>query len=186
MMNYPSNEQLVEMTRHLTQARIENWLGECFGTWPWWFLVALQIIPWLVWFKLVEKRKIVEFSLFGLIIIVVTNTLDELGFVLSLWYYPLKVIPIIPRLTSIDCSILPVAYMLIYQYFSEWKSFFRVMAVASAFFSFIAEPLMTFLGFYQPLTWKHYYSYPIYIVLALACKWLTRIIIDMEDRTKEK
>ncbi|MBU2702681.1 hypothetical protein Ga0466249_003816 [Sporomusaceae bacterium BoRhaA] len=186
MANYPSDEQLAEMVRQLTQARIENWLGECFGTWRWWLLVALLIMPWIAWFKLVEKKKIVELSLYGIIIMVVTITLDEVGFVLSMWHYPLDVFPMLPRLTSIDYALLPVTYMLIYQYFSSWKSFFRVMAIASAFFSFIAEPLMTFLGFYQLLTWKHYYSYPIYIVLALACKWLTRIIIDMEDRTKEK
>lgn len=186
MTIYSPNDHLAEITRQLTQARIENWLGECFGTWHWWFLITLLIIPWIVWFKLVEKKNIVELSLYGIIIIFVTNTLDDLGFELSLWYYPLRIIPILSRFISIDCSLLPVIYMLIYQHFSDWKSFFWAMAIASAFFSFIAEPFMVFLGFYQLLAWKHYYSYPIYIALALACKWFTRIIIDMENKAKEK
>lgn len=186
MENYPSNEQIAEMVKQLTHARIENWLGGCFGTWGWWFLAALLVIPWIAWFKLVEKKKIVELSLFGMIIMAVTITLDELGFELSLWNYPLEVIPMFPRLTSIDYSILPVIYMLLYQYFPSWKSFFWAMAIASVFFSFIAEPLMVFLGLYQLLTWKYYYSYPIYIVLALVCKWLTRTIIDIEAKAKAK
>jgi hypothetical protein len=185
MTIYPSNEQLVEMVRQLTQARIENWLGECVGTWRWWFLVALLVIPWITWFKVVDKKKFIELSLFGLITILVTNILDELGFELSLWNYPLEIIPMFPRLISIDYAILPIIYMLLYQYFPNWKNLFWAMTIASAFFSFIIEPLMVFLGFYQLLTWKHYYSYPIYIVLALVCKWLTRIIIDMENKAKE-
>ncbi|WP_371360979.1 hypothetical protein [Sporomusa malonica] len=41
MANYPSNEQIAEMVKQLTQARIENWLGEVVGHWRWWILVTL-------------------------------------------------------------------------------------------------------------------------------------------------
>jgi len=55
-MNYPSDEQLAEMMRQLTQARIENFLGQHIGTWRWWVLVILLIAPWFIWYKLVDKK----------------------------------------------------------------------------------------------------------------------------------
>ena len=90
MQNYPTCEQIAEMTRLLTQARIENWLGEGVGSWRWWVLVLLMFVPWFIWAKLVDKKRIHELALFGMFIMVDAITLDELGFVLSLWDYPVS------------------------------------------------------------------------------------------------
>ncbi len=124
-MNYPSDEQIVEMTRLLTQARIENFLGQHIGTWKWWVLVILLIAPWFIWYKLVDKKRILEVTLFGVIIMIVTITLDEIGYVLSLWSYPIEVIPILSRLTSIDYTMLPIIFMLGIPVLLNLEAFFR-------------------------------------------------------------
>jgi hypothetical protein len=94
MQNYPPAEQLAEMVRLLTQARIENWLGEGLGSWRWWTLTVLLLCPWFIWAKVVDKRKLLELALFGMFIMVISITLDELGFDLSLWHYPVDVLPV--------------------------------------------------------------------------------------------
>lgn len=101
-MNYPSTPELAEMVRLLSKARMDNWLAEGLGTWRWWVLLIMLIVPWFIWYKYVDKKKLHEIVLFGLLIIIADITLDEIGFELSLWYYPVDVIPLFPRLTSID------------------------------------------------------------------------------------
>lgn len=97
MQNYPSVEQLAEMVRLLSNARIENWLGEGFGSWRWWVLFVLMFAPWFAWVKLVDKKKLLELALFGMFIMVISITLDELGFELSLWHYPVDILPVFPN-----------------------------------------------------------------------------------------
>lgn len=186
MQNYPTDEQLAEMTRLLTQARIENWLEHGFGSWRWWLLLILLIIPWFIWYKIADKKKLAELVMFSLIIMVFTITLDELGFVLSLWYYPIEVIPMFPRLTSIDYTMLPIIFALLYQYFPTWKSFFWALVALSGVFSFIAEPIIIYLGFYVLIKWAHPYSFIGYIIMGLTARLLARNIVDITRKNNAK
>lgn len=186
MANHPSDEQLAEMVRLLTQGRIENWLDHGLGSWRWWVLAVLLVAPWFIWVKLADKKKIHELALFGLIIMVFTITLDELGFVLSLWNYPVEIIPMFPRLTSIDYTVVPIFYTLIYQYFSTWKSFFWALVALAALFSFVAEPIIVKLGFYVLIKWAYWASFLIYIPMGLVSRWITRIFIDVTHKANAK
>jgi len=186
MQNYPSIEQLAEMVRLLTQARIENWLGECVGSWRWWLLLGVSIIPWLFWIKVAARKQIHELMLFGLFMILGSLTLDELGFELSLWSYPFSLIPVFPRLASADYTMLPVVYMLVYQYFPTWKSFFRASVVVAFVFSFIAEPLLVKFGFYVLIKWTYWVSFIVYIPLGLLARWITKLLMDTARKANEK
>ncbi|MBO1511202.1 hypothetical protein [Metabacillus bambusae] len=54
---------------------------------------------------------------------------------------------------------------------------FIKVIVFPVFPSFIAEPFLIWIGLYQPLNWKHIYSFPIYIGIYL----LTNYISKRED-----
>jgi len=152
------------------------------GAWRWWVLVALMFVPWFMWAKLVDKKKLLELSFFGMIIMVTSITLDELGFELSLWNYPVDIFLIFLRLSSVDYTVIPVVFMLIYQYFSNWKSFFWSLVALSLIFSFVAEPIIVKLGFYVLIKWMYHYSFIIYIIMGLLAKWLTRFFVDVMRR----
>lgn len=186
MQNYPNDEQVAEMTRLLTQVRIENWLGHAVGSWHWWVLIGVSIIPWLLWIKVAAKKQIHELMLFGLFMILGSLTLDELGFELSLWSYPFSLIPVFPRLSSADYTMLPVIYMLIYQYFPTWKSFFLASVGVAFVFSFLAEPLLVKLGFYVLIKWTYWASFIIYIPLGLIARWITRFFMDTARQASKK
>ncbi len=179
MENKPSIEQIGEMMKQLTHETIARWLVYGVGTWRWWVLLVLLIVPWFVWYKVVDKKQLDELILFGLVIMVFTITLDELGFVLFLWSYPVDVIPVFPRLTSIDYTVVPIIYMLVYQYFSTWKRFFWALVAVSAVFSFVVEPIIVRLGFYVPIKWSPSYSFIIYIVMGLIVRCMTKSIVDI-------
>lgn len=181
-----SIEQLGEMMKQLTHETIENWLVYGLGTWRWWILLVLLIVPWFGWYKVVDKKRLDELIMFGLVVMVFTITLDELGFVLSLWGYPVDVIPIFPRLTSVDYTVVPIIYMLTYQCFFNWSNFFWALVAVSAVFSFVVEPIIAKLGFYVLIKWTNWASFLIYIPMGLFSRWIARIVIDVQHKANAK
>ncbi|WP_305777687.1 CBO0543 family protein [Priestia flexa] len=102
-----------------------------------WFLV----VPWIIiWSKLVKRDIILEILLFGTIIIITTTLLDVVGLQYRFWDYPIAFLPIIPRAFPFDFSMVPVAYMLLYQYFRTWKFFIIAQITMALTYAFIGEP----------------------------------------------
>ena len=166
----PSDEQLAYTLKQWSYARIDNWLDTDFNTLSWWFEVALAIVCLFVWWKLVDKERLLELSFYGFSIMTVSIWLDQVGYELGVWYYPVDLIPVFPPSTAIDYIMLPVIYALVYQYYSPWKSFLIATFLMSGIFSFILEPLLEKFGFYVPVEWMTYYSFPIYISIGILMK----------------
>ncbi|MEA4926890.1 MAG: CBO0543 family protein [Syntrophomonadaceae bacterium] len=160
----------LELQWYLLSIRYEEWrLNDVFH-FKWWLLLILFIVSAYVWWKLVDKSRLVEIVLFTGLVSIIALVLDELGEELTLWDYSIDLIPLFPPITSIDLASLPVAYSFIYQYFTTWKKFIIATVVMSAVFSFILEPIFVWGGIYQTITWKYYYGFPIYIALAICVK----------------
>lgn len=161
----------------LTQARISDWVNREVFSFQWWLLLAVLIIPWFIWWKYVDKKRLLEISLFGAIISIFAFCLDSTLTELVLWGYQYKIFPVWPILMSVDFSIIPVSFMFVYQYFRETKKFIIAMAVVAAAFAFIAEPLLTWIGIYKIYQWKYIYSFPIYIAMGIFVRWLMQRLI---------
>lgn len=170
----PSDEQIAYTLKHLTYARIDNWIDTDFNTLGWWLQIALLVITLLVWWKLVDKKRLVELTFYGFAIMTVSIWLDEAGYELGLWYYPIDLIPVFPPSTAIDYVMLPAIYALVYQYCSSWRSFIIGTSILAGLFSFILEPLLVKFGFYVPICWNYYYSFPAYIAIGI----LMRITVE--------
>ena len=65
------------------------------------------------------------------------------------------------------------------------KPFLIAMIIASAVFSFMVEPIFEYAGLYTTYTWKYYYSFPIYILMALFSKWLMQVIILKQQEERD-
>jgi len=164
--------KLIQTQRDLSTIRYQHWHEYELYTLNWWLLIFLALLPWIVWWRLVDKRQIKEYLLVGLLTALMSLIMDYIGGEKLFWVYPVTIYPILPRLIEMDIAILPVFYMLIYQYFTKWKSYVVALIVLCSVLSFIAEPLYSLSGGYQPLVWKYYYSLPIYILMGIFIKWL--------------
>ncbi|MDR7865750.1 MAG: CBO0543 family protein [Sporomusaceae bacterium] len=184
MPGAPSDAQIAEMTRQLSQARTENWYATDLYTWQWFFLIALFILPWVAFHCLAHRRKLPRLILFGLILMFVTMGLDLLGYELGRWYYPYKIAPFGPFVAFVDHAPFPVIFMLLYQYLSGWGVFAAGVVVTAAVFAFVFEPALELMGLYMPLEWEFYYSFPVYILLPLFARWLTESIFTAAERDK--
>jgi len=137
----------------------------------WWFLLSVTIGLWIIWAFLVDKQRLKIILLIGLFTSIIALVADELGLSYVLWSYPYYLLPYTSTQYPIDAAVIPVFYMLLYQYFSKWKPYLATLTIITLFSIFLAEPLFIKLGIYIPLNeWKHWYSAPGYMLIGIFAK----------------
>lgn len=171
-MNYNDYliEKIIEYKKNISDASITHWLNQELITWQWWLSAFLYLAPLLIWWKMVNRKRLFEIMLFGLFVNITCSFLDVIGTNFTLWEYPIKILPNVPLFFPIDYVDIPVIYMLIYQHYPKWKHFFIAITITSLIFSFIGEPFLVWAKIYQLIHWKYIYSFPIYILIAIMCK----------------
>jgi hypothetical protein len=107
-----------------------------------------------------------------LFVAIVTKLLDWIGYNLNYWDYPIQIIPLIPEAFVFDLSMIPVAHMLVYQYFKTWKSYCMGLVCMSVLYAFIGEPFCNWMMIVVYLKWKYIYSFVYYIVIGMTVKAL--------------
>ncbi len=176
----------VNIQKLLTAVRVEEWLQEDLFRFKWWFLLGLSSFLIFVWQKLIDKKRLPEIMLYAVLTTILTMGIVEYGEELTLWDYPNDISPIFPVLTAINLSILPMLYSLVYQYFQTWKSFVPAVIIATCLLSFVVEPALSWGKLYQLLKWKYYYSFPIYIAIALIIRWVVIKLFAIASKAKNK
>lgn len=179
-------EFMLEIQKNLKNTSMDYWFDYVFNTWQWWLNIATLIIPLFIWWKLVDKKRLLEIAVYGFFASVFAVFFDVIGETLVFWDYPYLVIPMDYILIDTDYSVLPIAYMLAYQYFSSWKGFIAANTVLSAIFSFLAEPLLVLLGLYELHGWKYIYSFPIYVAIAIVSKGITVFFLKSQAASLNK
>lgn len=183
--DYPAQDQINEILHNLIAARTENWLNHDLFSWQWFLLVFVTIAAWVIFWKLADKRRLDELLLYGMIIMAITINLDEIGTELLLWTYPIKIMPLFPRMIAVDHAAVPVIYTLVYQYFDTWKGFTWAMLGVAASFSFIAEPMLELMDLYAVDNWKHYYGIPIYVLMAVMSRYIVKKVYQIKQKHME-
>lgn len=153
------------------------WLNNLF-TWQWWLALSLIVLPWTFWFLFRKKESTDRLLYAGFFVMVISSSMDMIGIAMSLWSYPINVFPL-PELIPFDISALAVATMLLIQFIPTLNPFIKSI-LFSAFGSFIFLPTISWLGLYNEMGWKNYYSFPILIVIYL----LANLIASKNDFVK--
>jgi hypothetical protein len=168
--DYPSFEELSQVDKKLSEIRAEHWINHDLFSLQWWFLIILLLVTLIAWWKIVDFKKLMEILLYGFLVLTLVHTLDDLGFELQLWSYDYQVFKIVPRLNAVDV-VVTITYMFIYQFFPKWKAFLLAKISMAVVFSFVAEPILSWMGIYKMQNWKYIYSFPIYIIIGVLLKW---------------
>ena len=171
ILNSISLQELLDAEAKYHRVLRIYWHENNFLTYKWWFLVALSIVPAIVWWVQVDKTKLIENTAFGLFYGVTAIFLDSIGSNAMVWTYPVRLTPYLnPQLYPYDVGVVIIPFMMVYQKFSmAFKKFFIATGVLSLFLAFVAEPFMVYMGIYKEITWKHIYSFPIYWLIGLMC-----------------
>lgn len=162
--------ELIDLQVKNNELRKEHYFETVLFSYQWWILVIITVGLWIIWVKLVDKERLHSILLVGLITSVFAIVLDDIGLSLSLWAYPYQIVYFTSRMNPVDITIIPVFYMLLYQYFKTWKSYFIILILMALFAVFIAEPFFGLLNMYTKLNWEYWYSGPIYIIMGVIVK----------------
>lgn len=173
---YPSYGKISNLEDKLAEMKNEYWLHHDLFTFQWWLLLIIFVVPWILWWRYVDKTRLKDIVLFGSLLMLLVGLMDDIGVYAHFWSYPYKLLQVVPRLAAVDNGILIVAHMTVYQFFRKWKSFIIANLVMAAIFTFIFEPLTVWLDIYKLDNWKYIYSFPIYVAKAVFLKWLVRRI----------
>jgi hypothetical protein len=183
-------DKFQEIEKHYGQLRtlwLDYWTQEVVFTYQWWIMIFTLLIPFFLWWKLVDKTRIREISLVGLIISCIAFILDQIGTSLGFWTYPFTLTPLERDLWAVaDFSVMPFFYMMLYQWFPKWKSYLLAIIIFSLFAAFVGEQIFQWLGIYKLLKWKHIYSIPPYILLGIFVKVILQKLKTIETLSKGK
>ncbi|WP_282139796.1 CBO0543 family protein [Cytobacillus oceanisediminis] len=148
---------------------------EFITTWQWWIGLALFIIPWLVWIKYRKKDSTGRLLLAGLLIIILSLTIDLAALSLGLWSYPLIIIPLAPFLfLPYHFSLAPVGIMFALQIKPQMNSLLKGI-LFSATAAFGGMNFFNAIDFYNPKSWSTLYDFVIFLTLYYAGYWITRM-----------
>ena len=175
-------DKVIDEQNRSIQLQIFHWLSYELFTIQFWLLIAMLILPWIIWWKLVDRKRFFEIVIFGLLINILVTTLDEIGCQLNLWEYRYDLEPLFPRLIPMNFSMLPIGYMLVYQYFTKWKTFIIANILLAAIFAFVGEPIFVFVKIYVLFNWRHIFSFPIYILIPVLFKAAMNSLIRIQHR----
>ncbi|MBD0379240.1 CBO0543 family protein [Paenibacillus sedimenti] len=157
------NDQLHEIQQNTAYFELERWLDGGVFTWTWWFMLGMLVIPWCIFIKLVDRKRSHSIWFFGLMVLIISSFTDDLGAEIGIWIYPIKLVPYSLIAFPFDFSVIPVAQMLIFQYFTTWKTFSIALFLQALIFSYIGEPFSVWAGAVSYYGWTYSYSFLFYI-----------------------
>lgn len=184
MKRVPMYEEIYYLQSAADEASREFWFNNVVFSYQWWLLVAVTIIPFIVWWKIVDRRRLFEITTYGLFVALLSGLLDAIGVETDAWDYKYDLIPLLDVFIVYDISVLPISYMVIYQYFPKWRQFIIAHIILAFVFAFVAEPLLIWLDIYQVMNWKHIYSLPGYFFLAIFLRWVMAQLLKKHQSLK--
>ncbi|MGF2616438.1 hypothetical protein FZC84_01460 [Rossellomorea vietnamensis] len=172
-----------EKQKDLTENWIEYWHQySSFDTWQFWLQVILFFAPLIFLYYKIDKSKALQLGFYGFNIHVWLGYIDKFGINNALWQYPYQWMIFLANNVSLDASLIPVIFILMYQWIlNNKKNYYLYMLLLSAGLSFIFKPLLNmhfFLKFYIDI--PYIYLFLGYIVIFTLSKIITDIFVQLQ------
>lgn len=181
---HPLWKEQIKGRMALRDINLKVWLETNLFSPVWWLMLILLIGIWFLWWKLVDKTRLMEIFTYGLMVSVLSIIFDAIASQSVIWGYPNRLIPLSPPLLLEDLCLLPVIFMLIYQYFTRWKSFSIALLITAFLIAFVVEPIAVWLDIFQLNKWEYQYSFLLYISMAAFLKWVMDNIKAKQNNSK--
>ncbi|MCA0174001.1 CBO0543 family protein [Bacillus sp. RAR_GA_16] len=176
-------EHIVSLKKELESTTIEYWRQfSDYSTWQFWVILAMLIIPLIVLFLFIDRKKIFLLGFFGFSVHVLAAYLDALGVRKSWWDYPYIAIPQLPSSVSIDASFIPVYMIFLYQWcLNKEKNYWLYGSLSAIAFTFLFKPLLIGLHLFELYT-NWFVLLAAYLFVIYAAKLLTDLFIKLSER----
>ncbi|TYS18622.1 hypothetical protein FZC78_03605 [Rossellomorea vietnamensis] len=157
-----------------------------FDSWQFWVVLILTVGPLILLIFTVDRSRVFELFFLGysihLLWTYIDVPLERYGYFVHKYFF----VPIYPYSLNMTAAVLPVSFLLLYQYCtSRKKDFFVYSALMSAVFSFVFAPLESVIGLLE-LRKGMNYAYLLLIDLAVVyfCYIFTRVLKGVMERNQ--
>lgn len=179
--------ELNQNQEKVSEGWIDYWFQYSgFETWQFWFNLGMFLIPLIILYFLIDKRKAFHIGFFGFNIHVWFTYFDVFGAKFDMWSYPYQLLPIMTVSFGLDVSFIPVIFMLLYQWtLNERRNFYLYATLLSAILSFFFKPIMVYMNLFDlrdTTTYFHLFSF--YIIIFITSKLITNLFLHFEQREK--
>lgn len=161
--------------------QLTDWNTNLF-TVRWWFVIGSIAIAYVIWWKYVDKRRLTQILLFGSFIAVFRLIMDDAGASAALWVYSVKPLPFGQALFLNDLTIVPLGFMLVYQYCQSWEKFFLWTVIAEISYSFLLLPVLVKFDILRLYNWQYHYTFFIMIVVVTVMRAILLTILKIEQK----
>lgn len=178
-------QQIIEQNQKLNELYTSYWnTYSSFGNWQFWVIVASLILPLILLYFTVDRKRIFELFFFGYTIHMIWAYVDiALGrqTILTHTYF---LLPMLPIATNITASLIPVGFILTYQYaINHKKNFYFLAFLVSILYSVVFAGIERAMGFVR---FENGSMYLILILLDLIIVyfsyWFTRLIVKIKEQ----
>ena len=140
---------------------------------------------YLLCFSLFDKRRLSKLFLFGSLLTVGAAVYETVGVNFVLWFCATPIFPIVPCLFVPYLTILPVYYMLIFQYTNTWRQFSLWNLVAVSVYSLVLLPIFIHFKIVELDNWRAVYHMPMLFGIASLARAVTLLLIGIEQRQEQ-
>lgn len=181
-------EQLIDQASDFANGWSAYWeTYSNMGTWQFWVILAMLIVPIVALVFFMDRKRAFQIGFFGFAIHVIAVYIDLYATSHRMWEYPYKIAPFPPASFNLDASLIPVAYMFVYQFTvtSKWK-YYLYIALTSAAFAFLLKPLFSWAGIFLLVESNYLQLFVLYVVGGLLGKWVADLFGAVQHRSAHK
>lgn len=177
-------DKAVKLREESTKAFIDYWRDHTlYFSLEYWIMVALLVVPLIFLVFKIDKSKMFLIAFYGYSIHMLAAYIDLFAINSGKWNYPFPLLPSLPSF-SIDSSIVPVTFMLVYQWtLNHKKNFYVYSTITAVFFSFIFKPILVGLGLFRMYGNMNYFHLLIIYVLGfITAKMITNVFLWIQKK----
>ncbi|WP_373895808.1 CBO0543 family protein [Virgibacillus sp. CBA3643] len=169
-----------------SQILLEYWkLYSNMGSWQFWvILIFLLALPLIVLYFTIDRKKIFLIGFYGFSVNVWFTLAASIGTRLGWWDYPYMLFPFTQTGFSIISSVVPVLFMLVYQWtLNHNKNFYIFSLLISLFFSFVFVPLLVSFNLFRLNDgFNYFHVLLIFISVFVVSKLIINVFLYMQQK----
>jgi hypothetical protein len=179
-------DEIIKANDALNKLTTQRWFSQELFTIRWWGLAGFLVLSYVLCFKLLDKKRLVELLLYGSLVSVFSVVLDIYIENRNLFLYKARLIPIIPSIFIYDITALPLYFMVLYQHAATWKKYSIWITLVSLLLGYIFTPLMVKLGYLQLINWSYTKAFLVIIFVGFLAKAVVSLILYVQEKNLQK
>ncbi|MGV2941923.1 CBO0543 family protein [Mesobacillus sp. LC4] len=182
-------DEILELQEKVVSLWMDYWKDfSHIGTVPFWVIFFMLVVPLIIVYFKIDRTKPFQIAFYGFNIHTWFTYSDAIAMRTGHVYYPYQVFPIMPVNFALDASLVPVTFMLVYQWcINNNKNVLLYGVLTSAFFSFVFKPLMAACNLIKLDNGMNYfYLFLNYLLILFLAMILTKVFIYLKHHPKTK